>query len=57
MICFETYFMDETEDYFGLLIGQHVSVIIIANSPVVACYRKTGKTPSAEQGVNSCQVS
>lgn len=49
--------MDETEVYFGLLIGQHVSVIIIANSPVVACYGKTGKTPSAEQGVNSRHVS
>lgn len=55
VICFETYFMDETEDYFGLLAGQHVSVIIIAI--VVACYGKTAKTPSAEQGINSRHVS
>lgn len=53
---FETSFMYERENYFGHFIGQHVSVVITANSPVVACYGETGKTPSTERGVNSRHV-
>lgn len=45
---FKTSFMNERENYFGLLIGQHVSAVIIAKSPVVACYGKTRRTPSTE---------
>lgn len=29
---FYIYFTDETEEYFGLLIHQHVSVVVVANS-------------------------
>lgn len=48
---FEMFFMDERENYFGLLIGQHVSVVITANSPVVACYGEARKTLSTERGI------
>lgn len=39
--------MDETEDYFGLLIGRHISVVVVATSHGAARYGVTGKTQSA----------
>lgn len=43
--------MDETEKYLGLLIGRHVSVVVVvvvaASSHVAARYGETRKTPSA----------
>lgn len=37
--------MDETEDYFGLLIGRHISVVATSHGAVR--YGVTGKTQSA----------
>lgn len=37
--------MDESEEYFGLLISQHVSAFV-ATSHFDACYEETGTTLS-----------
>lgn len=32
------FFMEETQEFCGLLIGRYVSVVSAATSPLVACY-------------------
>lgn len=44
-------FTDETKEYFGLLIGPHVSAAVFATSHVAMCYLETGKTPLAANHV------
>lgn len=42
----------EIKEYFGLLIGRHVSVaVVVAFSRVAVCYRDAGKMPSAQTTV------
>ncbi len=36
--------LQELLSIFGLLIGPHVSVVVVAGSHVAACYGETGKT-------------
>lgn len=51
----EFFFMDETREYFGLLIGQNVPVVVVVvTSHVMVSYRKTGKNTMS---VNSQLVS
>lgn len=40
-------FIDETKECFGLLIGQHVSVVVVSTRLVSVRYRETGKKPAA----------
>lgn len=47
MICFNIVVRDETDEYFGLLVGRYVSVVVAASGHVVVRYGETGKTPSA----------
>lgn len=42
--------MHETEDYVGLVVGRHMSVVV-ATSHVAACYGETGKTQSVSTAV------
>lgn len=47
--------MDETMEYFGLLIGQNTSVVVVATRRVAANYGETKKT--AQNNANSCHRS
>lgn len=33
--------MDETKEYFGLLVGRHVSVVVVVATSCVATHEKT----------------
>lgn len=39
--------MDEINEYFCLLIGEHVSVVLLATSHVTVCYEESKKMLSA----------
>lgn len=45
--------MDETTEYFGLLIGQNTSVVVVATRHVAANYGETKKTASVQTVVTS----
>lgn len=38
--------MDETREYFGLLVGRYVSAVVA--SYIVTCYAETGKMPPTQ---------